>query len=446
MIISLRKENAITGIRTLRNRSLIFQIFLIFLIPLLSDRLNAQTSVNDTIKQVEFIAQSRVPSVYLDCRRCDYDFIRTDITFVNYVRDPELADIHVFVTDTETGGRSREYQFTFIGRNEFENIEYTLKHNVDMDATIDEHRQYLKKYLTMGFASYMLKTPLGTNFSIEYEDNGDNIEMQYTDDPWNYWVFQTYVGRVQWEMESNQNEFNSRWGIFADRVTEEWKLRIRPYFNFGRIKIQTSELEEPITRHQRRHGLDTYAIKSLNDHWSLGVFGTYFTFNSQNIKHEILLSPGIEYSFLPYELSTRRSVKLTYQMGYGYYDYYKETIFNKTEETLFKHQLRGVVNIIQPWGTIETGLVGSHYLHDFNRRRIEFYGQTSLRLFEGFSLVLQAEYDVIRDQLSLPKGEATLEEVLLKQRELATNFSFSSSIALTYTFGSRYSNIVNTRF
>ena len=158
------------------------------------------------------------------------------------------------------------------------------------------------------------------------------------------------------------------------------------------------------------------------------------------------MSPGIEYSLLPYELATRRAITLTYQVGYGYYDYHRETIFNKNEETLFKHQLKGVVNIKQPWGNIETGLVGSHYLHDFNRRRVEFYGQTSVRLFEGFSLAFQAEYDVIRDQLSLPKGEATLEEVLLKQRELATNFSFSSSIAITYTFGSRYANIVNTRF
>jgi hypothetical protein len=36
--------------------------------------------------------------------------------------------------------------------------------------------------------------------------------------------------------------------------------------------------------------------------------------------------------------------------------------------------------------------------------------------------------------------------VLLQERELATDFSFSTAIALTYTFGSKYTNIVNTRF
>jgi hypothetical protein len=46
----------------------------------------------------------------------------------------------------------------------------------------------------------------------------------------------------------------------------------------------------------------------------------------------------------------------------------------------------------------------------------------------------------------LPKGEASLEEVLLRQRELATDYSFSGSVAITYTFGSKFANIVNTRF
>jgi hypothetical protein len=298
----------------------------------------------------------------------------------------------------------------------------------------------------MGIVSFILKTPLGTYFNIEYEGTGAEQSLQEVTDPWNHWVFEAYFGQMSFDLESNQSELNSRWGFFADRVTEEWKLRIRPYFNYGRIKIQTTENDEPAISDQRRHGLDSYAIRSLNDHWSAGVFGTYLTFNSRNIRHEFLLSPGIEYSIFPYEVAIRRSITFSYQGGYSYLDYFEETIYNKTKENLFNHKIKGVVNIQQPWGSIETGLEGSHYLHDFTRRRIEFYGQTSVRLFEGFSLTFQAEYDIVQDQLSLPKGEVSLEEVLLKQRELATDFSFSTSIAITYTFGSQYANIVNTRF
>lgn len=389
---------------------------------------------------------TRAPFVYLDCRRCDFDLIRTDMTFVNYVRDPELADIHVFVTEEETAGGGIEFQFSFIGKNVFEGTSHKMTHVIDRDATMDQRRNALKKYVKLGITSFILKTPLGTRFNIEYMGSGEDNSLQEVTDPWNNWVFEAYIGRVRLDLESNQSEFNSRWGIFADRVTEQWKLRIRPYFNYGRVKIQTSENEEPVLSEQRRHGLDSYAIKSLNQHWSAGFFATYLTFNGRNIKHEVNISPGIEYNIYPYSKATRKSITFSYLIGYSYLDYFEETIYDKNQENLFNHQIKAVVNIQQPWGTIETGLEGSHYLHDFARRRIEFYGQTSVRLFEGFSLTFQAEYDVIQDQLSLPKGEASLEEVLLKQRELATDFSFSSSIAITYTFGSQFANIVNTRF
>ncbi len=408
--------------------------------------LHGQETEIDTTDQVTTSRAMSAPFVYLDCRRCDYDFLRTEITFVNYVRDPELADIHIFVTDEETGGGSREYQITFIGKRGFEGWEHTLKHVVNRDATLDEERNALKDYVKMGIVSFVLKTPLGTHFNIEYDGNGTEELLQEVDDPWNNWVFASYIGQVSFNLESNQSQLNSRWGIFADRVTEEWKLRIRPYFNYGRIKIQTADSDDPVISEQPRHGLDSYAIKSLNNHWSAGIFGDYLTHKGRNIRHEFMLSPGIEYSIFPYEVATRRSITFTYQIGYSYLDYFEETIYSKTDENLFNHKIKGVVNIQQPWGNIETGLEGSHYLHNFDRRRLEFYGQASVRLFEGFSLTFQAQYDVIQDQLSLPKGEASLEEVLLRQRELATDFSFSTSIAITYTFGSRYANIVNTRF
>jgi len=435
-----------TWINREKEKKTILPLAVLLMIPILSGSLlGAQAEENDP----EVIAppsSTQAPSVYLDCRRCDYDYVRTELNFVNYVRDPELADIHVFVTDERTAGGGREYQFSFIGRRDFAGTEYTLKHHIDHNATSDEARIALTEYLKMGFASFMLQTPLASRFTIEYEYDEEEKEPQDVHDPWDYWVFRSYVGSVALEMESNKTEFDSRWGIFADRVTEDWKIRIRPYFNFDKVEIKTEDRDDPVVGIQRRHGLDSYVIKSISDHWSAGIFGTYLTDNGRNIRHEIIASPGIEYSIFPYEVATRRSITFTYQVGYGYYDYHEETLFNKTTENLFNHQFKGVVNIQQPWGSIETGLVASQYLHDLERRRAEFYAQTSVRLFAGFSLNFQAEYDVIRDQLSLPKGSASLEEVLLRQRELATDYSFSTSIAITYTFGSRYTNIVNTRF
>ncbi len=399
----------------------------------------------DTIKRPVSVAPIYAPSFYIDCRRCDFDYIRTELNFVNYVRDPELADVHVFVTDEQTGGGGREYQFSFIGRRRFEGTSYTLKHIMDRDATLTERRLAIIKMLKQGFASYIFQTPLGKNFSVEYIPD-ERRELVQAEDPWNYWVFQGYIGSVRYHLESNQSDFDSRWGFFADRVTENWKLRFRPYFNYGRISIKANGDGEEVVSEQRRHGIDSYAIKSLTSHWSVGLIADYSTNNSRNIKHHLDISPGIEYSLFPYEEAVRKAIAFRYLVGFRYYDYFDETIYEKTQENLLNHQFRGFVNIQQPWGSIETGFVGSQYLHELEHFRAEFYGQTSVRLFEGFSLRFQVEYDVIRDQLSLPKGGASLEDVLLKQRELSTDFSFYSSIAVTYTFGSQFANVVNTRF
>lgn len=423
------------------------KIFIILLqSTLLLNIVSAQETLTNRSQTNGIRQQTDPPEVYLDCRRCHYDFIRTEIDFVRYVRDPEMADIHVFVTDERTAGDGREYQFTFIGLKVFAGIEYTMKHHVAPNTTTAEQREAINRFLTMGFASFMLQTPLGCNFRITYADSTSASGNGENEDPWNQWIFQSYVGGINLELESNQRRFNSRWGIFADKVTEAWKFRLRPYFNYNTVFIQPSETAEPVSSRQHRHGFDSYAIKSLTDHWSAGLFGTYYTASSRNIRHEFLLLPGIEYSLFPYREATRRAITLTYQVGAGYYDYYDETIFSKTEESLFSHQLKGMVNVQQPWGTIEAGMIGSNYLHDFARRRIEFYGQASARLFEGFALTFQADYNVVRDQLSLPRGEASIEDILLEQRELATAYTFSATIAITYTFGSKYTNIVNTRF
>jgi hypothetical protein len=46
----------------------------------------------------------------------------------------------------------------------------------------------------------------------------------------------------------------------------------------------------------------------------------------------------------------------------------------------------------------------------------------------------------------LRAGDTSIEDILLRRRELATDFEFSGSVAITYTFGSDFANVVNTRF
>jgi len=82
--------------------------------------------------------QSKAIKIFLDCNSCDKDFIRTEITFVNYVRDRTQADVHVLITTQETGSGGKEYSLTFIGQNAFENKNDTLHFTTKPSATSDE--------------------------------------------------------------------------------------------------------------------------------------------------------------------------------------------------------------------------------------------------------------------------------------------------------------------
>ena len=53
---------------------------------------------------------------------------------------------------------------------------------------------------------------------------------------------------------------------------------------------------------------------------------------------------------------------------------------------------------------------------------------------------------LVRDQIYLPDEDLTDEEILLRRRQLATDYEYRLSFGFTYSFGSIFNNIVNSRF
>src|SRR5688572_15529448 len=58
-----------------------------------------------------------VPRVFLDCQAngCDDDFLRTELTWLNFVRDRTLAAVHILATSQSTGSGGTELTVAFIG-------------------------------------------------------------------------------------------------------------------------------------------------------------------------------------------------------------------------------------------------------------------------------------------------------------------------------------------
>lgn len=420
--------------RLLANFSL---LFLLISVPVHAQ----EKEVRDTISSPEeAMLQDRI-SVFLDCNACDNSYIRQEIDFVNHVRDPQLAQVHLFITAQRAASGGRIFTLSFIGKEKFAEIDNSLTYTSVPTNTRDEEREGLRAMIELGLVSYLAHTSLAEEISLDipgdYSGNNTTVE-----DPWNNWVFEIYGG-ANFYKESSKGSLDLRYGAFADYVTPDWRIRLRPYFNYNRDDYVRDEEEVRSVRH--RNGFEGRVVRSISDHWSVGLFPNLISNTYENIDLGYRIAPAIEYSLLPYRLALRKEYTIAYSIGYVYRDYLEETIYGKMEETLYNQSLNFGVRVLQPWGAIRGGIEGSHYLHDLSKNRLSVETNVSVRVFKGFSVDFSADYDYVQDQLSLPRGDASLEEVLLGQRQLATSYGVSVAVGLSYRFGSIYNNIVNTR-
>ncbi|MBI4264069.1 MAG: hypothetical protein HY657_06825 [Acidobacteria bacterium] len=92
------------------------------------------------------------------------------------------------------------------------------------------------------------------------------------------------------------------------------------------------------------------------------------------------------------------------------------------------------------WGSgIGGSIVSSTY-------RVVSLGTVEYRLATGVSLDVHGGASLIRDQIYLARRGASDQEVLLRQRQLATGYDYILSIGLSFTFGSIHDSVVNSRF
>ena len=73
-------------------------------------------------------------------------------------------------------------------------------------------------------------------------------------------------------------------------------------------------------------------------------------------------------------------------------------------------------------------------------------GDIEVRIIRGLFLNVNGSTSLIRDQLYLPKEDLSDAEILVRRRQLATDYEYRFSVGITYFFGSIFNNIVNSRF
>lgn len=386
-----------------------------------------------------------IPNVFLDCNSCDVTYIRTNITFVNYVRDQDDASIYLDINDQRTGGGGREFTLIFSEIGIENGRVDTLRYNSPSSDTNDERRIGLNRYIKIGLIPYVTGTVALESLDIFYEAPDEDIAgTEEAEDPWNNWVFDVNVSSNV-SGQASETNFGLFSGFDAERTTDTWKIRTRVR---GEIRRRNIELNDRTLNVNRDWGNYWSMIGySLTSRSTVALFaGASFSRNN-NIALDTYIAPGIEYSFFPYDEFQQRRFIVQYQITPRFRRYFNTTIFLKDSETIMSQELSTRLRYDQRWGRIDIRMSGMHYFHDTSINRFEINPSFNVRVIRGLSVRLSGRYRIIQDQLSL---EAEIDpndpNNIIRGTQRPTSYDYSISFGLSYTFGSIYNNIVNPRF
>ncbi len=378
--------------------------------------------------------------VFLDCDFCDTEYIKTEITFVNYVRDRLEAQMHILITTQATGGGGVEYTITFIGQGDYKDAKDLQKYYSSKTDTDDDVRRGLVKALKLGLMSFVARTPIAGRIAVDYAPPERPAAGR---DRWNYWLFSISAdGRF-----SGEESYLDRMAdvsFSASRVTPASKVRLGLTADRSYQKFEVDG--DTITGTSESWTASGLYVLSLGEHWSVGANAQAESSLYSNIDLALSVGPAVEYNFFPYSQSTRRQLRALYTLSVEPVRYREETIYGKTQETLFQQELSLTLDLREKFGTVSLSAEGANYLHDFSKYHIDLFSILNLRLYKGFSVYCLGGYSWVHDQLSLIAREPTYEEMLLRLHELPMTDNYFVAVGFQFQFGSIFTNVINPRF
>jgi len=386
--------------------------------------------------------------VFLDCPTggCDREFLVTELPFALWTQDRLDADVHLLITRIGTAAGGSEYTVGFRGQRRFAARVDTLVTFVEPNTSDDSRRRELARVAKIGLLAFAARLPGQERFSVSYAApaNGAPLAAQApANDPWNLWIYRVRASGGG-SAESRSSNYQIDGSLSASRTTEQWKLSFYAQKEYRDSRFELSDSTERRFV-QRTLDANIRIVRSLSDHWSVGSRAATASTDFRNLDASASLDLSAEYNYFPWAEATSRQLIALVAVGGRYADYKEITIRGETTE------LRPIARAIiagesqQTWGTVDASVRYSRYLHDNDSYSASFNGRTTLRLSRGLSLELRGEAAKVNDQLYLPRGDASDDEVLTRQRALATAFRLNGSVGLTFTFGSIYSAIVNPR-
>jgi hypothetical protein len=377
---------------------------------------------------------------------CDRAALQKAVPFVTIVAEHPGADVSVTVSTRALAEATAQWSVAATGLGRFAGRERRITFDVATTASPEAVAADLARFMKLVLTEFAAETTLGSRMDVVFKRpaSANQPLQQDQKDPWNYWVFRMGASTNMYG-EQSASDNSHYFSASANRTTENWKLRVAGNRNLSESEF---DLDETTTIHSRFSDWSTelIAVKSLGPRWSLGVTSSLVGSTYSNARRVARVDPGLEFDWFPYKESSRRSLTFIYSVGAARYEYLRETIFSKLEETVWQHSLRSSLGLRQAWGSAGASLQFTQQLSAPDRTRLALNANMNIRVFKSLTLNSSGSYSRIRDQFTLEKGDASDEEVLLRQRQLATGYRYSFSFGFSLAFGALSNASVNPRF
>lgn len=401
------------------------------------------------ILQIQAQTSSKLPnslSVFLDCSNggnCYLDFIRKELDILTFVRDRTDADVQVMITNQYNANGGTVSNLILVGRNSYASLSDTLSYFIDPNLTEDDMRNLLAANIKKALYPFLQKTAIGKSIEVIYPSRESLGLDSIAKDPWNYWVFQLGMNGYS---DGSENYFNLSGSGYVSMTRETEKSRTVGYFN---TYLSKQEYKDNGTTYI--YDFQTYSAEfnhsvKLNEHLALGISNFYMNSIFSNYKHRLSSQPRFEYSIFPYKDFNTKRLILGIEIGPQYQQYMDTTIYLKTKEVLLQQNLSLISSLTKPWGSVNIGFFWSNYFHDFNKNQFSINGAISTRLFKGLNFAIWGNYAFVHDQINIRKGDISVDQLLVKNKELLSSYNFNIGMGINYRFGSKNNNQVFPSF
>ena len=381
--------------------------------------------------------QNNKLKAYLDCR-CDQNYLKQQTSFLDHVRDQNLADIEIFILDVRNPTGTRSFEIKIDGNNEYQEISSSVLVSGYANDTSSTLRDKLLNKLKLALVPFLDKA--NYNLNVDVDSNFDDLTVN--DDKWKNWVFEL-SGSYNDDKEETRKTNRYELEFEVDKLTPDWRIGMEIKRNESKGKYFSND--DVYTSSRKTTSFSGRVVKSVSDHFSAGVFLGAYQNTYENIDLNRYIAPAVEYSFYPYRDVLSKEITLAYRIGVGKRNYIEKTIYGYEKQKLSSQTLSLNIRFRQKWGNISSYLNATQFLNDGTKKRFSLRSDLDLRVFEGLAVRFSGNINLIREQYSLAAVSNSIEELLLQQRQIATDYKTNFSVGLSYTFGSIYNSVINTR-